>query len=124
MSQLSWGGGGVMGQPSMHIFFVKIGPDSQESFQLLQDCNWDRVIHPNIPVGHPSTSYSFLMSRNDGNAMSLVWTIGEADYAQPGEIFQVKVLASGERPMSVTWERATGGSALEDAVTRGEVYGR
>merc|ERR1712048_829508 len=108
-----------------HYFFIKIGSESQESFQLLQDCDWDLVIHPNRWVDGPNIPHHVMLSPNDGGSMNCVWTIGQADFANAGEVFKVNVRAVNNRVLNVKWERADYGSKeLQTAVSKGQVLQR
>lgn len=104
---------------SRYSFFVKVGSDAQESFQLLHELDWSRIVHPST-YATSGVPHSVLTSYNDGSAMDLVWTMGgEADGASPGEVFLVKVTAANSRVTSVTWRRASGGPELEEATRQG-----
>mmetsp|Transcript_70295 Transcript_70295/g.227598 ORF Transcript_70295/g.227598 Transcript_70295/m.227598 type:complete len:629 (-) Transcript_70295:78-1964(-) len=122
-TQLTFGGQ-PLGQPAYFYFFVQIGPDGQESFQLLQDCNWDRVVHPNIPVESSYVPHTVYLSANDGHAISLVWTIGPGDGANPGDVFMVKVFTMRAKVLSVKWERSQGGKEVEEAYANNAILRR
>mmetsp|Transcript_93964 Transcript_93964/g.265926 ORF Transcript_93964/g.265926 Transcript_93964/m.265926 type:complete len:1160 (+) Transcript_93964:86-3565(+) len=123
---LAWGGRNLAlpGAPAELYFFVQMGADAQESFQLLEDYNWDAVLHPNRPVTHPEIPHTLMMSPNDGYAMNLVWTIGPDVAASPGEVFHVKVTYQGGRVRQVAWDRAQGGPQVEEAAATGGILKR
>mmetsp|Transcript_103657 Transcript_103657/g.323091 ORF Transcript_103657/g.323091 Transcript_103657/m.323091 type:complete len:1165 (+) Transcript_103657:83-3577(+) len=124
-SQLTFGGVVSAGLPTeltlggvaaWYYFFVKIGQDGSESFQLTQDLDWDSLIHPSRPIDSSSTPHSLMMSPNDGYAMGLTWTIGEADGANHDDVFMVKVEARGYRVNKVSWAKAQPGPEIEAAL--------
>mmetsp|Transcript_103656 Transcript_103656/g.323083 ORF Transcript_103656/g.323083 Transcript_103656/m.323083 type:complete len:1159 (+) Transcript_103656:83-3559(+) len=116
--RMPWAGGS--GASSLS-FFVEVGPDGEESFQLLQDGDWDKIVHPFKPVeGADSAECAILVSPNTGEAAGLVWTIGTADNANPGQVFKVSVMAAGNRVGRITWAPATD-KELGDAVSAGLV---
>jgi len=89
-------------------FLVEIGEEASESFQLLLDQSWGRLVHPDRYVLGASMSHRVLESVNDGSALDLVWTIDEAaDGAKPGDVFHVSVETSKDRVLRVTWEPAS-----------------
>jgi len=88
----------------VQYFFLKIGPEGQESFQLLRDCDWNQVFHPSVPV-HGLGVPHFTMLSPAVDAMGLVWIIGQEDGAALGAIFQVTVHEDCGRVTKVTWAR-------------------
>uniref|UniRef100_A0A7S0A995 Ketosynthase family 3 (KS3) domain-containing protein n=1 Tax=Pyrodinium bahamense TaxID=73915 RepID=A0A7S0A995_9DINO len=101
-------------------FFVEVGPDGHESFQLLQGCSWDVIIHPNVVVEGSGAPHTLMTSYNDGSASNLVWVIGEADGACPGDVFKVQVSAVGARVSQVTWTKASDAEFKSTEVLRGD----
>mmetsp|Transcript_143161 Transcript_143161/g.398971 ORF Transcript_143161/g.398971 Transcript_143161/m.398971 type:complete len:1166 (-) Transcript_143161:183-3680(-) len=104
-----------------YYFFVQIGPDGQESFQLLQDLDWDRVIHPSRPIESSTAPHYLMLSPNDGYTMGLVWCIGQADGAAPGDVFIVMVSAINDRATKVTWAKAQPGPDLDAAIANNAI---
>mmetsp|Transcript_69036 Transcript_69036/g.202089 ORF Transcript_69036/g.202089 Transcript_69036/m.202089 type:complete len:1148 (-) Transcript_69036:153-3596(-) len=101
-------------------FFVEVGPEGEESFQLLQDGDWDQIIHPSLPVEAAGTPHNIMISPNTGAAARLVWTIGPGDGAVPRQVFKVSVSTVGRRVAHVTWAPVPA-SELDDAVSSGLV---
>jgi len=96
--------------PGALSFLVEVGPDGEESFQLLQDGDWERIIHPFRPVmgmADPAAKGTIMTTRNDGSAARLVWTITSEDGAAPGQVFKVRVNTVGVRISQVSWARAS-----------------
>nr|AQS99229.1 type I polyketide synthase [Gambierdiscus excentricus] len=117
-ANLPWAGSDA---PALYHFFVEIGPDGQESFQLLQDGSWDIIVHPNVPIYASKTPHWLMTSPNTGEALRLVWVLGGDDGATPGDIFKVKVATVGSRVSRVTWAKAERGEELDEAVANGLV---
>jgi len=103
-SLLSLSGGSTAQEPSLQYFFLQIGPEGQESFQLLRDCDWSQVFHPSVPVCGLGVPH-FTMLSPGGATVDLVWIIGPEDGAAPGAIFQVSVHEDCGRVVKVTWSR-------------------
>mmetsp|Transcript_17101 Transcript_17101/g.54772 ORF Transcript_17101/g.54772 Transcript_17101/m.54772 type:complete len:1163 (-) Transcript_17101:214-3702(-) len=117
-SRMPWAGPNTAATLS---FFVEIGPDGEESFQFLQDGDWNKIIHPFRPVeGSANSLCSVLTSPNTGESSRLVWIIGPSDGAQPGQIFKVTVSTAGHRVAQVLWAPAAG-DELDEAVNAGAV---
>lgn len=118
-SKMPWTG--TASTQATSSFFVEIGPDGEASFQLLQDGDWDKVIHPFRPVEAAADAVgTIMMSPNDGSSARLVWVIGAADSAAPGQVFKVSVTTVGHRVAEVTWAPAPA-SELDDAARSGAV---
>jgi hypothetical protein len=99
--------GQAFGMPMCFTFFIVIGASGQESFQILQDLDWDNVAHPSRYADSAACPhYVLYTSPNDGSAMNLVWTIGEKDEAFPGALFAVKVYSQRGGVAQVTWSKA------------------
>nr|AQS99206.1 type I polyketide synthase [Gambierdiscus excentricus] len=129
-SQLTFGGVTSVSVPgalspswtsTLYYFFVQIGPGGQESFQLLQDLDWDRVIHPSSLVQASGAPHSVALSPNDGYTVGLVWTIGQGDVAIPGDVFVVKVSAVKDRVTGVSWAKAQPSWELDGAIANNEI---
>eukprot|EP00408_Alexandrium_pacificum_P025336 CAMPEP_0171183242 /NCGR_PEP_ID=MMETSP0790-20130122/15179_1 /TAXON_ID=2925 /ORGANISM="Alexandrium catenella, Strain OF101" /LENGTH=1162 /DNA_ID=CAMNT_0011648215 /DNA_START=63 /DNA_END=3551 /DNA_ORIENTATION=+ len=129
-SQLTWGGVNLAGLPtemtlaggsSWQYFFIIIGSDGWESFQLLGDLDWDRVIHPARPIDSANAPHSIMMSPLDGYTMGLTWTIGEADGAAPGDCFMVRVEAIKDRVRRVYWHKAQPGHEIDAAMANNTI---
>jgi hypothetical protein len=111
--------GQTMGQPASFAFYLQIGPDGQESFQLLLDLDWDIVVHPSrYADGAAVPHYVLYTSPNDGSAMNLVWTIGEKDGAYPGAIYAVRAYSQRGGVVQVTWSQVPGPAEGMPFVTR------
>lgn len=129
-TQLTWGGIITAGLPtqltlsgaaSWQYFFVLIGSDGWESFQLLQDLDWDRVIHPVRAIESAQVPHSIMMSPLDGYTVGLTWTIGAADGAAPGDVFMVRVEAIRDRVAKVTWGKAQPGPEIDAAIANNTI---
>ncbi|CAK9052454.1 unnamed protein product [Durusdinium trenchii] len=87
---------------SCYHFFVRLGVNARESFQLLQDFSWHHVIHPSVANARPSLEHSVLGPKAGDRGLN--WTIGLDGYEKPGDIFEVQVF--GElRVERVRWHR-------------------
>ncbi|CAK0847854.1 unnamed protein product [Prorocentrum cordatum] len=87
---------------------VPIGPEGQESFQLLLEGDWDCTVYPSQPGAHPGMSYEILGPDRCGHGRN--WTIGRhaADGARHGDQFLVGVSFEGDpREMRVSWAAAS-----------------
>lgn len=100
-------------------FYVTVGSEGVASFQLLQDLDWNRLVHPDRCVEGSNIGHRIMESVNDGAAMDLVWAVGAGfDQAQPGETFHVVVSTANGRVLRVTWKTVTP-AELEKAVAEG-----
>jgi len=99
---------GLEGGREKYGTFVTIGQDGWESFQLLMEHDWNRVVHPDRYSDDPEAPIRVWESPNDGSAMDLVWTIGwGAEAATIGDIYHILVWTSNRRVLRVSWKKAT-----------------
>ncbi|CAJ1405861.1 unnamed protein product [Effrenium voratum] len=98
MRELPWAG-------SCFHFFVRLGAQGKESFQLLEDFSWNRVIHPSVANARSSVAHTVVGPElGDGRARGLNWTIGLDGYEKPGDVFEVQVYGE-TRVERVKWQR-------------------
>jgi len=115
---------GLDGDRSQYSFFVAIGTEGGEAFQLLRELSWDRLIHPDGYVDGAGFAHRVVESLNDGTASDLVWAIGGgSDEARVGEHFRVVVSMLDGKVKTVTWARASR-VELDRAQSMGRVLGR
>lgn len=88
-----------------YTFTIDIGSKAQESFQILQDGDFQSVLHPSIKDANPTVSHQLLGP--DKRAHDLQWTVGKSaeDNAVPGDRFRVRLVMHGSRPSKVDWKR-------------------
>jgi len=129
-TQLTWGGiassglpteGALAGGLSWQYFFVRIGSEGSEGFQLLQDLDWDRVIHPSRHVESTTMPHTVMMSPLDIHIAGLTWTIGEADGAVAGDVFMVRVECIRDRVRKVYWHKAQPGPEIDAAIASNSI---
>lgn len=91
----------------LYSFQVQLGVQGIEAFMLVQDFDWNAVVHPDRPVVTPESYHQMVVSAASQITENMVWAIGHED-GSPGDIFQVQVLASGATVVKVSWSKASG----------------
>jgi polyketide synthase-associated protein len=117
LRELQWTG-------SYYRFFIELGGDVKESFQVVEDMDWDRIWHPSKPDANSSVQHEILGPKNDGTSVGLNWVIGKEGFEAAGEVYEVKVIDqpgprtafawSGRKVTSVTWQRVPRGFNLAE----------
>ncbi|CAE7696886.1 ppsD [Symbiodinium microadriaticum] len=109
-------------------FFVQLGSEGRESFQLLEDFNWNRVIHPSVPNARAAVEYKVEGPEvGDAKTRGLNWTIGLDGYEKPGDVFEVLVYGETHRVERVRWQRVDpmiGAAAIRKAEETGLLFGK
>eukprot|EP00930_Biecheleria_cincta_P098875 TRINITY_DN9052_c0_g2_i1.p1 TRINITY_DN9052_c0_g2~~TRINITY_DN9052_c0_g2_i1.p1 ORF type:complete len:1203 (+),score=231.24 TRINITY_DN9052_c0_g2_i1:243-3611(+) len=92
----------------LYSFQVQLGLQGVEAFQLVQDFDWNAVVHPDRTVTAPESHYQTTVSAADRITDGKVWAIGLDGACSPGDIYQIQVLASGTLVVKVSWSQASG----------------
>jgi len=122
LRELKWNG-------SFYYFFVELGSDGKEEFQLVQDFDWNKIFHPSKPEATMGMDYEVLgPSVGDWRSQGLNWTIGKEGYEKPGDIFEVKVFDKvgyvGSYVRKVEWSKVSSGRDMQEAEDEGLVLRR
>lgn len=109
--------------------YIELGPDVKESFQIVEELDWDRIWHPDKADASGNASYNIIgPSPSDGRSRGLNWTIGKEGFEVAGEVYEVKVQIEGQGPYrrvsAVTWQRNPRGFDLAPAEAVGLVMRR
>ena len=105
----SWNGFGKVHQmhssdETVYNFFVELGRDGYESFQLVQNADLSRICHPDRPVTIPGPGSRILVSSIESVRQDLVWAVGiDTATSAPGDVYKVEVVVRGDAVMSVSW---------------------
>eukprot|EP00747_Dinoflagellata_sp_TGD_P114663 gnl/TRDRNA2_/TRDRNA2_171982_c1_seq1.p1 gnl/TRDRNA2_/TRDRNA2_171982_c1~~gnl/TRDRNA2_/TRDRNA2_171982_c1_seq1.p1 ORF type:complete len:385 (+),score=73.58 gnl/TRDRNA2_/TRDRNA2_171982_c1_seq1:81-1157(+) len=100
------------GQEREFCRVIQIGLEREETFQILQDGDWNDIVHPDTfnatqksAIRGPSTS---------DTALGLNWCIGQAEGATPGDCYTITVRADDYTglPWSVSWREASSADVL------------
>merc|ERR1712187_971643 len=124
----SWDGGNRLRElqwtGSYYRVFIELGGDVKESFQIVEDMDWDRIWHPSKPDANGSVKHEILGPKMDGSSVGLNWVIGKEGFEAAGEVYEVKVIDqpgprtafafSGRKVTSVTWQRVPRGFNLAE----------
>lgn len=103
---------------TVYTFFVEVGREGYESFQLVQNADLSRIIHPDRPVTIPGSASRVLVSSIDQVRQDLVWALGIEKANSTGDVYKVEVVVRGDVVMSVSW------TVLEDAPPKDrEIFG-
>lgn len=120
LRELRWTG-------SYHQFFLELGPEGKESFQLLEDFNWNRVVHPSVPNAHSGVQHDVLGPHPaDQRSRGLNWTIGLDGFEKAGDVFEVQVYGETLAVTKVRWQRVdrrSGAKAIQEAEEIGLLLG-
>mmetsp|Transcript_55150 Transcript_55150/g.118449 ORF Transcript_55150/g.118449 Transcript_55150/m.118449 type:complete len:1028 (-) Transcript_55150:29-3112(-) len=88
------------------VYFMEMGKNGYESFQILADGKWETVFYPDIRDGSPWNKHT-LQGPDDGNH-GKNWTIGRArpDQGPQGTRYRIEFKANElGRPAKVVWDR-------------------
>ncbi|CAK9028858.1 unnamed protein product [Durusdinium trenchii] len=100
----------------VYNFLVEVGRQGFESFQLVQDFDLSRILHPDRPVTVPGPVGRVLVSQMDEVRQDLVWALGVEKPSSTGDLYRVDVVARGEVLLNVSWQQ------LEETVSGKEVF--
>jgi len=122
LRELKWSG-------TYYYFYVELGSEVKESFQLVQELDWDKIFHPSVPDASPSTEHEIQgPSFGDGRTRGLNWTLGKEGYEKAGDLFEVKVyqkvMLFQRFITKVEWAKVPSGKSLKDAEAEGLVLRR
>nr|AQS99298.1 type I polyketide synthase [Gambierdiscus excentricus] len=122
LRELKWSG-------AYHYFFLELGATAKESFQLVQDCNWNRIFHPSVAEATSGTEHEIVgPSAGDGRSRGLNWVVGLGGYEKPGDQFEVRVYdKAGYIARYVTrvqWSKVPSNRSLREADDEGLVLRR
>jgi hypothetical protein len=92
----------------LYSIHVQLGLEGIEAFQLIQDFNWNAVVHPDRPVPTPESYHQTVVSAASRISDDKVWAIGYGDEGSPGDVFQIQVLVSDTTVVKVSWSKASG----------------
>eukprot|EP00913_Durusdinium_trenchii_P010670 g10010.t1 len=101
---------------TVYNFLVEVGRQGFESFQLVQDFDLSRILHPDRPVTVPGPVGRVLVSQMDEVRQDLVWALGVEKPSSTGDLYRVDVVARGEVLLNVSWQQ------LEETVSGKEVF--
>mmetsp|Transcript_61872 Transcript_61872/g.180834 ORF Transcript_61872/g.180834 Transcript_61872/m.180834 type:complete len:1030 (-) Transcript_61872:170-3259(-) len=130
----SWDGGTRMrelkwGSTDYYYFFVQLGSEGKEEFQLVQDFDWGMIYFPSKADATPDVEHEIIgPSPGDGRSTGLNWTIGKDGYEKPGDIFEVKAFVKagffGRSLHKITWSKVSGSRDLQEAEAEGLILRR
>ncbi|CAE8714194.1 unnamed protein product [Polarella glacialis] len=119
LRELRWTG-------SCHQFYIVLGETGRESFQLLQDFDWNKIVHPSEANAHQGIRYTIQgPGPGDGRSQGLNWTIGMEGYEKAGTAFEVQVYSQANLVTNVRWQQVEDvtGSVLRKAAEDGLLFG-
>eukprot|EP00933_Yihiella_yeosuensis_P071844 TRINITY_DN80088_c0_g1_i1.p1 TRINITY_DN80088_c0_g1~~TRINITY_DN80088_c0_g1_i1.p1 ORF type:complete len:837 (+),score=113.13 TRINITY_DN80088_c0_g1_i1:127-2637(+) len=97
-------------------YIVRIGKNSWESFQFLQDSSWEKAIYPSVNNANPYMHYELRGPNNQNKGLN--WTIGAVGFAAhrigtgsftTGTKVKVKLYVDSRgKPRHVGWDMYTG----------------
>eukprot|EP00931_Biecheleriopsis_adriatica_P073763 TRINITY_DN47990_c0_g1_i1.p1 TRINITY_DN47990_c0_g1~~TRINITY_DN47990_c0_g1_i1.p1 ORF type:complete len:1197 (+),score=220.30 TRINITY_DN47990_c0_g1_i1:254-3592(+) len=90
-------------QNTVYSFYVQLGPQGVEGFQLVQDFDWSRIVHPDRPVTSSGAGHRTLVSPISDVSKDQVWAVGLDRQCSPGDIFKVEITALGDVVLRVAW---------------------
>jgi polyketide synthase-associated protein len=120
LRELEWSG-------SYYRVYIELGVDVKESFQIVQDMDWDKIWYPSKADASASVTHQILGPvPSDGKSRGLNWTIGKEGFETAGEVYEVKVQDEPggyfrRKVSSVTWQRVPRGFSLAEAEAVGLV---
>lgn len=84
---------------------IEMGINHKESFQILENGDWLRMLYPERPDSGTLDEARVLGPNDRGYANS--WIIGkdEVDHAHEGCHFEIRLVVERGQPVSVTWKR-------------------
>uniref|UniRef100_A0A7S1RJZ3 Casein kinase I n=1 Tax=Alexandrium catenella TaxID=2925 RepID=A0A7S1RJZ3_ALECA len=84
---------------------VQMGHKLLESFQILEDGDWNRKLHPNVKRASPHVPHSLVGPEKDGHGRN--WTIGAHpdDKAAFGAQYVIRLEVGVGGPKTVDWKR-------------------
>mmetsp|Transcript_20799 Transcript_20799/g.65000 ORF Transcript_20799/g.65000 Transcript_20799/m.65000 type:complete len:571 (-) Transcript_20799:148-1860(-) len=87
---------------------VQMGHKLAESFQILEDGDWHRKLHPNMKRASPHVPHQLVGPEKDGHGRN--WTIGAhpADKAAFGAQYVIRLQMGANGPQEVDWKRLGG----------------
>mmetsp|Transcript_23640 Transcript_23640/g.74911 ORF Transcript_23640/g.74911 Transcript_23640/m.74911 type:complete len:571 (+) Transcript_23640:117-1829(+) len=87
---------------------VQLGHRLSESFQILEDGDWSRKLHPNVKRASPHVPHQLLGPEKDGHGRN--WTIGAHpdDKASFGAQYVIRLQVGVGGPQGVDWKRLGG----------------
>eukprot|EP00933_Yihiella_yeosuensis_P036291 TRINITY_DN30032_c0_g1_i1.p1 TRINITY_DN30032_c0_g1~~TRINITY_DN30032_c0_g1_i1.p1 ORF type:complete len:615 (+),score=104.63 TRINITY_DN30032_c0_g1_i1:1207-3051(+) len=100
--EMAWDG-------NSYVFVTQLGSRGEESFQILLDGLWERVLHPDRADASPDVSHSLRGPSIDAHGLN--WTIGRQrgstqGSGRAGETYQVRlVLDAFGDPRKVEWSK-------------------
>jgi len=85
-------------------YLLQIGSKGEESFQILLDGLWERILHPDRSDACPQSIH--VLQGPSINAHGLNWTVGRNDEGLPGSRYEVKLtLTRNGSPKTVEWTK-------------------
>lgn len=97
-------------------YIVEVGAGGVEAFQLLEEANWKKRLHPDVRNASPHEPHT-LVGPDPEKATGLNWKIGQHpwDEAAPGAHYAVRLYVDSRGPCRVSWERQEDASPRADA---------
>nr|AQS99221.1 type I polyketide synthase [Gambierdiscus polynesiensis] len=122
LRELKWSG-------VYHYFYLELGATAKESFQLVQDGNWNRIFHPSVADASSGSDHEVVgPSASDGRSCGLNWTVGLGGYEKPGDQFEIRVHDRpgyfGSYVSKVEWSKIPSNRSLREADSEGLVLRR
>lgn len=82
---------------------MRLGRSGKESFQLLQEGDWEKVYYPSVSEPSPGDEYEILGPDSRGHGQD--WSISRRHGAAPGSHYNIRVeVDSSGAPTEVAWE--------------------
>lgn len=106
MHEMAWDRGG-------YKYVVRVGRRGEESFQIVVDGSPSRRIYPSVPGASSRTTH--VLRGPDSGGRGLNWTIGAADKAAEGSIYDVVMSCPHGFPQRVFWTKLN--PVLSDTVS-------
>lgn len=100
---------------STHHFFVAIGKDKFESFQVLQDLSWNRVFHPWTRHSGPDMQGIRGPTPIGYTDEDACWTIR----GEEGQVFEVRLMTTGFQLRGVSWNQRSIDAEVQGALQAG-----
>jgi len=107
--------------------YVILGANVLETFQIVQDYNWDRIFYPSKADACPGVQCDILGPVPcDGRSQGMNWCIGKEGYEAEGDIYEVRVYDEaaggpwgGRFVKTVEWKRVPTNTDLKEADAAG-----
>merc|ERR1711971_998946 len=81
LRELQWSG-------SYYRVYIELGADVKESFQIVQEMDWDKIWYPSKADASSSVTHDILGPvPSDGASRGLNWTIGKEGFETAGEVY-------------------------------------